>query len=73
MRDWSPHSFDGANVLSYSEQFYTKPQFRFPPYAVGMLTVLAINSPIAAFVAEWSDVVSNAVMAAASLSLFFIK
>ena len=34
----SAHSFDGAQVTIYSHLFYTKPQFRFPAYGIGILT-----------------------------------
>jgi peptidoglycan/LPS O-acetylase OafA/YrhL len=34
----SAHSLDGMNVGIYSRGFYTKPQFRFPAYGIGLLT-----------------------------------
>lgn len=36
--DASAHSFDGMNVGIYSRSFYTKPQFRFPAYGIGLLS-----------------------------------
>ena len=33
----SANSFDGADVLVYSQEFYSKPHFRFPPYGIGII------------------------------------
>ena len=33
----SAHSFDGVNVGVYSQLAYSKPQFRFPSYGIGLL------------------------------------
>ena len=38
--DWSAHSFDGIWVSSYTEEVYTKPQYRISSYTVGMTAAM---------------------------------
>ena len=38
--NWSAHSFDGIWVKSYTEEVYTKPQYRISSYAIGMTAAM---------------------------------
>lgn len=40
VNNWSAHSFDGVWVSSYTEEVYTKPQYRISSYAVGMTVAM---------------------------------
>ena len=59
--NWSAHSFDGIWVKSYTEEVYTKPQYRISSYAIGMTAVsrAARNGhaeAMAILIAEGADV-----------------
>ena len=40
VNNWSAHSFDGIWVNTYTEEVYTKPQYRISSYAVGMTAAM---------------------------------
>lgn len=67
----SAHSLDGANVLVYSHGFYAKPQFRFPSYALGMLSGM-IHSWQKKEHPDFKYPFPNALLAAAVAILFYI-
>lgn len=67
----SGQSFDGANVLIYSHGFYAKPQFRFPPYGLGMLSGM-VQAWQKKEYPDFKYPYPNALLAAAVAILFYI-
>ena len=70
----SANSFDGANVQVYSQEFYSKPHFRFPAYGIGILVGMLLTWQRHSLGAEWkvSPLKAMLAMAGAVLSLLFL-